>query len=313
MDLLLTFDDNYTQHASVTITSFCYNNKGKHSFHIISNCISSTNQDKLQNIVKRYNSQIFFYFIEDKVIESFPIGNKTANNYINLSAYFRLFVADVLPQNIDRILYLDCDTVVNSDISDFWSFKFNANNCIGGVVDDPKRTIKNCQRLNYDCHYSYINSGVLIIDLTELRKHFNMDIAIQYISNHTIYYHDQDVINGLLYDKKQIVDLKYNLMDFYLIKGTSIPSCYKGKLQDAIHHPVVIHFSGPLKPWFKECRNPYKELYFHYLVMTPWKDYKPQSKYNSFKEKTIYEVKKTIKQFLDVLRIRNYSFIDIKK
>ena len=32
----------------------------------------------------------------------------------------------------------------------------------------------------------------------------------------------------------------------------------------------IIHFTGPVKPWYKECVNPYKRTYLKYRKIANW-------------------------------------------
>ena len=73
-------------------------------------------------------------------------------------------------------------------------------------------------------------------------------------------------------------------------------------------NPAIIHYAGPLKPWYSECNHPYKQLYYYYLNKTPWNDYEPQFKYNTIKSKCIHALKSVIKLMLDYMHIRAYQF-----
>lgn len=311
MNVLLTFDNNYSQHAAVTIVSFCYHNKGKHNFYVLSDGIDNSNQHILESLAKKYDSTILFISIDANMMAKFPIGKNTANTYINLAAYFRLFMVEALPKEIDMILYLDCDILVNDNLEDLWLSSFEEDCCIKAVEDDPRNTIENCKRLGYSYTDSYFNSGMMLVNLNALRHIFSYDKVCKFINSHSILYHDQDVLNGLLHDKKRFLPLRFNLLDTYIIKKASIPQRYMVEAEEAIHHPAIIHFSGPLKPWFKECKNPYKDLYYRYLKMTPWKEYKPVNKYKTLKEKEMFWLKNSVKFILELLHVKYYSFVKI--
>lgn len=313
MNLLLTFDNDYAQHACVVLASFCSNNDGEHWIYVVSDYLSKSNKERFAIMSNKFHFHITFLIIDKNLVRDFPIGKKTANNYINIAAYYRLFVNEMLPTNISKILYLDCDTVINNNLTCLWNKKENKQNCIFAVEDSPVNIKKNCNRLQYPIEESYFNSGVFLINLQEARKYLNKIIANEYIKSHHIIYHDQDVLNGIFHDKKTFIDVKYNLLDIYLVKNAPIPDRYKDQISDAIKNPYIVHFSGPLKPWHKECKNPYKHLYYKYLNMTPWCDYKPVYKYNTFKERALYLAKLSVKYILEKLNIKYYSFIDFPK
>lgn len=310
MNILLTFDNNYSQHAGVVITSLLTNNPGVHTFYVISDHISTENQELLQGITKQHHSNMVFLFINADITKDFPIGKGTANSYVSIATYFRLFITEVLPEQVDKILYLDCDIVVNKPLDDLWNSDFEEGMCIIALEESKTLSLPGCERLHYPTAFSYFNAGVLLIDLNSLRATYNLRKAIDFIKNNDIKFHDQDVLNGLLYDKKQFMSLRFNVMDSFLIKHAKLPLRYQNE-RDALYHPSIIHFSGPVKPWHKECKNPYTRLYHHYLQLTPWKGSQPKAKYNGLKDKTIYLAKTMVKHILELLHLRYCSFISI--
>ena len=312
MNVLLTFDDNYSQHAGVVMTSFCINNVGENKFYVISDYISNDNKNKLIEIAHRFDSDISFLFISKEQTIDFPIGRKTANSYVSIATYFRLFLTEVLPDSIDKILYIDCDVIVNSSLDGLWNSAFEPNHCIIALEESPTMSISGCKRLHYPAHYSYFNAGVLLIDLSLFKKFYHFDDAVYFITHNNIIFHDQDVLNGMLYDKKQFMDLKYNVMDYHLIRDSKFPQRYQ-KERNQLFDPVIIHYSGPIKPWHKECKNPYTYKYYQYLQETPWKDYIPQYKYEWIKPRTIHLIKSLVKWLLDTFRIKRYSFITVSQ
>ena len=96
-----------------------------------------------------------------------------------------------------------------------------------------------------------------------------LELALK-IPNH-LKNHDQDILNILFYDKKFILDFKYNLLEYYLYveEWLDMDRKYYPKIIKACHEPVIIHFCMPTKPWHYECINPFKELYYKYRAMTP--------------------------------------------
>ena len=314
MNILLTFDNGYSQHAGVVITSFLKNNAGSHTLYVISDYISNDNQQLLRKTISSYNCQIEFFFINTDIVKEFPIGKGTANTYVTIAIYFRLFITKVLPDSIDRILYLDCDTIVNEPVDVIWNHKFANGHCILALEETQALAISGCNRLHYPQNYSYFNSGVLLIDLNELRKTYNLKDAIHFIMHNDIKFHDQDVLNGMLYDKKEFMPLRYNVLDSFLKKNAKLPKRYQDQTE-ALFTPFIIHFSGPVKPWHIESKNPYTSKYYLYLQETPWKGYQPVSKYHTIKERSVYLLKQSIKWLLETMHLRYYSFttIDIEK
>ena len=86
--------------------------------------------------------------------------------------------------------------------------------------------------------------------------------------------HDQDIINILFHDNKQMLPFRYNLLEYYLYveEWLYLDRKYYPEIIDACKNPAIIHFCMPQKPWHYECINPFKDLYYKYRKMTPWSE-----------------------------------------
>lgn len=308
MNILLTLDDNYSPHAGVVISSFVHNNSGDHDFYIVSDFISYKNKTRLQECAQ--TSHLHFVKVDRCFAEKFPLGKGMANDYVSIATYYRLFALTLLPSDIKRILYIDCDVIIRQDITPLYNSAFPSGCCVCALEESSRISINGCKRLDYPIIYSYFNAGVLLMNLDEIRRTYDVEKAIKYANSHHIIFHDQDILNGLFYNKKTFFQLKYNVLDSFLIRHAQLPVQYKEQRAD-LFNPVIVHFSGPLKPWFSECKNPYRRLYFFYQYFTPWKGQKPSPKYKSRKDKTKYITKLFIKEILEMLHIRYHSFIRI--
>lgn len=166
-------------------------------------------------------------------------------------------------------------------------------------------------RLGYNDN-SYFNAGVLLLLIDRLRVLDFTSKALSYIrENHdVIRFHDQDVLNALLCNNKEYMPLKYNVLDTFLIKGANIPKRYKMS-RDDIYNPIVIHFSGPLKPWHIECKHPLKQEFYNYIAKTPYRNFKPLMKNKGLKSKTLFLIKNIAKSILEFWHIKTYSYINI--
>lgn len=312
MNLLFTFDDHYTQHAGVTICSFLANNPGVHTIYVISDRISEDNQTLIRSLCATSGSTVVFSFIDAEHTKDFPVGEGTINPTLSIATYFRLFMTDVLPASVQKILYLDCDIIVDGSLKELWNTSFQDGKCIAALEELPALGADGCRRMGYPQSWSYFNAGVLLIHLEHLRTVYSVGKASEFIKEHhaAIMYHDQDVLNALMFDKKQFFPLRYNVMDTCLVRNAELPARYEQQRADVLR-PKVIHFTGYCKPWHVESTNPYTYKYFDYLRLTPWKDARPQSKFTNRKDKAVYYMKHWLKLLLDVMHVRKYRYITI--
>ena len=274
MHILCCTDHNYIMPTGVMICSVCENNKdSKIVFHIISDS-SVTKEDKesLNEIIGRYNHQSEYYSMES-INSCFFVGKQGQNNHLlSLVAYYRLFLANLLPDNIDKVLYLDGDIIVRGSLKELYNTNLDGLS-IAAVPDSGQWDIARYEVLGYPSHKGYFNSGVLLVNIKYWRENNLLEQFVNFATAHPerLRCHDQDILNYVLNDSKILLPIKYNLQNGYLYNELVIDTNYVQQLSDAIHNPTVLHYSARVKPWFKYCGHPYKDEFFKYRALTKWK------------------------------------------
>ena len=282
MNILFSSDDNYARHLGVAIISILQRNRdvNKIRFYVINNNISHNNVEKLKLLVGEYgNAEIVFIpfgCIEEKL-------HLNLSWPISLSSYARLFVGEVLPVEVERVLYLDCDVVVNGPLIDLWNTDLHGK-CIGAIQDTiPSRTKAS---IGLSSKQLYINAGDLLIDLKQWREGNIGKKCLNFIDSNSgcVTHHDQGVLNGVLNGQWKRLSLKYNVMTIhYLMSQSKIRRYYKDEapyyddlaINEAIKKPIIIHFTPSFtnRPWEDNCCHPLRVFYSRVLAISPWRDY----------------------------------------
>ena len=274
MHIALCHDKYYAPYAATVIASVMENNKDeKIVFHIISDGIPADTKMILNEWVTSRHCKIKFYMINADDFVGFPFEKNARLHY---GAYYRLFLGEVL-KDIDKVLYLDCDLIVNSSLGELWNtdvFDF----ALAGVRDRVNDYIHVFNRLRYPMIDGYINSGVLLINLKKWREDCFFEKA-QHLAKQmplALKNHDQDIINAIYHGQIKMLDFKYNLLEYYLYveEWLDMDRKYYPDIIKACHKPTIVHFCMPIKPWHYECTNPFKSLYYKYRAMTPWPEVK---------------------------------------
>lgn len=246
--------------------------------HILSNGLSEASQQKLQALARRHHRT--FHIMSMPELERFTGIPVACQSKITATAYYRLFIADMLPE-VDRVLYLDCDTFVCEPL-DALFYKPLENSC--AAVSEPwSPHLK--KRLGLSRPDENYNSGVLLIDLAAWRRE-NLQEAFQgYIQRQDgkVYFEDQGVLNMVLKGKIDKMPLRYNVTTPYYAygpKGTSIAcGCMipysEAEVREAINRPAVVHFTNcyvAARPWVEGSRHPYAGEWLKLKANTPWED-----------------------------------------
>ncbi len=279
MNILFSSDDNYARHMGVAIYSVLLHNMDEETirFYVIDNHISQPNIEKLKSVVHGFKNADIYFFPFDKYENQLHLNLAWP---ISISSYARLFIGEMLPDNIDRVLYMDCDVVVNDALEDLWRTELNGN-ILGAVQDTiPSKTKASVGLLPKQ---PYFNAGVLLIDLDQWRLNRIGKKSLEFIDSHRgrVTHHDQGVLNGLLKDQWERIPLKYNVMTIhYMLSPTKVKKYYKDEsdfygseeIINAKKNPIILHFtpSFTVRPWEVNCAHPYRTLYYNYLNNTPW-------------------------------------------
>lgn len=273
IDIVCNIDDNFVKYCSVMLASlFTNNKKNKFHIHIITDRLSEESQKVLRNFIEEeYGNHLSIYSI-DKEIKNKYLNIDMKGSHISIATFYRCFTASILPCNIKKALYLDCDIFVNGSIEELW--EIDINEYAAGVVEDQWSNIKEYySRLAYPESYCYFNAGVMLINLDYWRKHNIEEKIMEYISKYPerLVLNDQDVLNAVLYKEKLFIPYRWNMQDGFYRRRRKVRSTTIPELDKELNKGIIIHFTGSKKPWDKKSMHPLRKLYHKYIDLTPWK------------------------------------------
>ncbi len=260
INICFGFDNDYCQHCAALIASILYNsNKNdNYVFHIISDFISDENKQNLEQLKNIADFSIKYYKISADEFE-----NLNTKNNLPTACFYRFKLFDIL--KINKVIYLDCDTIVRKDIAELYKTDIKDFYC-AGVEDIVGKTLK--KRYSLSDSSTYINSGVLLINLKLCKQDNIYEKLIDFISEPLNgLYGDQDVLNIVVQDKVKILDLKWNCMYKYHTEYDN-KDYYNSTAKD----PSIIHYISVYKPWIPGKYTYLKKDYFKYLKLTPYYD-----------------------------------------
>lgn len=277
LNVVFASDDNYVPFLSISMFSLLKNNAKDFdniNIFILDDGISDVHKSKVNNMFE--DSTCTISFIETKKLDNmdFTIRGIERNfNKASLTAYARLFMSTLLPKSIDKVLYLDCDSLIMNSYKNLWNLDISNYYC-AGVLDGINTAVK--EKLGFNKNDEYINSGFLLINLKKWREENVEEKFIKFMveNQHRYYQHDQGVLNNVFKNNILIVDPKYNLQIYFQTlpydlarKFTCMTTEYYTKeiVDYARENPVFLHFCGPNydRPWYNKD-HPYAEIFKKY-------------------------------------------------
>ena len=272
-NILCATDDNYVPYCGIMLTSLFENNKELNfCIYILVEQLSNKSKNEFATLAKEYSQRIEIIIVDSEKLKDCPIR---PGDHVSIVTYYRLLAPVLLPSDIDKILYLDCDMIINSDITNLYNVDIDGYP-IAMSLDEAFFEDEKYQRLDYDKKHQYRNAGVALFNIKYWRENNIVEKCFEYISNNSkkLIFHDQDTLNALLHHKIKSLPIKYNLQTGFLL--TNYAKYYKNKMPEileATKSSVIIHFTGESKPWFKDSRHPYRKRFMHYKNISLWKAY----------------------------------------
>ena len=262
INIALAFDDKYITPFYVLLTSLFQNNR-QHTIgiHVIVSGINQEAKDAITEYVNSNHNKIIFYEVDTDYISKLVLPDNE-ENYLTGAIYYRLFFPFLVSEAVERLLYMDVDTLVVGDLAGLATLDL-AGKPVGAVTDTdmPVRTDLGIYSVE-----EYFNSGVLLMDIAMWKAQSISEKALKIIGEQPERirgYPDQDALNMALQDNWYKLTVKYNLMRLYV--PNEVP---KRQFANFLKDQKIIHYNGK-KPWFSDCEHRLRHVYQQYARLSP--------------------------------------------
>ena len=261
--IFFAVDDGYVPFLAVTLQSMIKNASKLYNYEIRV-LYTNISEENKQKILKYENKKVSIEFVDLNIyLEELQDKFYTRDYYTN-TTYYRLFIPNLYPQ-YEKVLYLDCDIVVLGDISKLYNIDIE-DNLIGAIPCEAMQISRELTEyaekvIGMKNVKDYINAGIMLMNLTEMRK---MDLQTKFIYLlETIKYkvaQDQDYINRMCKGRIKYIDSSWEVEPH----PTDIPR--KEKDLNIIHYLLIY------KPWHFD-NVLYQEYFWEYAKQTEYYDY----------------------------------------
>lgn len=290
INICLAADNNYAQHVAVVIASVMSNTKAKDvCFYLLSDGIKDDKKQKIEQTGAIFGAKV--EIIELSKLDLFD--NLFTSGHISKAAYFRLDIAQLVPQSVKKIIYTDVDLIVRGDIQELWNFDMQEKPLAAvpdlGIMSSGRLMEQKHAVLGIDKQDLYFNSGVLIIDVEAWRKNAYAKEVIALAASGNLPHHDQDALNKVFYKNWQALPLKWNVIPpvFNLFLKILLNSKFRKKALEARREMCILHYAGRYKPWEFEKQVVFNNEYYEYLLQTAFKNEKMPQPGRNMKGKSL--------------------------
>lgn len=274
--VLFCIDGNFWQHLGVSIASLLQSNP-RTKFRII--VVSASEMDPIEVariaslITPEHGSLETIVYRQAVKYQYLP-----THSHLTFAMYLRLFLTEYIDPTLDKILYLDSDIIICSDISELWAIPLH-DNYLGAAPEpyDERQRLP----LGFTSTDLYINSGVMLINLKKWRSEDALSKLLSFAQSHQhalIFSPDQDLINSVFRGSIFNIGYQWNWQALFPRFDPAELNMDASTFTSLKHSPRLVHFTSRYKPWFYRWEPHYKYMYYKVLARTPWSDYRPPDK-----------------------------------
>ena len=268
MNIAVSFNRKYLNYAIVMLTSLCANNPEHNDIFVLHSELEKSDFDKLIEALGNYDIDIIALDVSEKINNL----DLPTTSLWSSEIYYRLILADVLPQNVDRILYLDVDIIVHGPLKELYESDFEGADLMaaqdrngGDMLGRISAKVREMLLPLHTDEFRYFNSGVLLMNIAQMRGVNTFESYLKAMEewNYEMQSPDQDILNYVHYDKVRYISWeKYDLMGRIAYKDGYT-------LEQVREKNIIIHFASD-KPWhFNSTHFEIEKFWWEYAAMTP--------------------------------------------
>lgn len=281
-NVLYMCDDSFAPIAGISITSLFESHretKASITVFLLEVNVSEKNKEKFLRLAEQYHQKIILIDAAKALeeIEKLNIASYRGSSMTNLRLCFERFI----PENVDKLLYLDCDTLICRPIAELADFDMQGN-LLGMVLDAYGAVLDQKEKREA----VYYNAGVLLIDCIKWRREHWTEKIMDYIRERGAQFShpDQDIFNIIC--RKEIIrlPLDYNFQVVHRVYSDQLffrwlaPRRYysTSEIEAARVNPRVLHMVRIFgcNPWHENNSHPDKEVFEKYKNISLWRDMK---------------------------------------
>jgi lipopolysaccharide biosynthesis glycosyltransferase len=276
LNIAYSCNDAYIEHTGISMISLFENNKDFEEIEVffIAKDVSDKGLFTLKNIAKKYRRKITIVPFDSIC---YDLSLKDTGRHIE-TIYAKLFFTRI--EGIDKIFYLDSDTVVVDSLKELWEIDLEDFQ-IAGVETFTVDVKKKLSLLPKD---NFINDGVALLNLKKLRDDKVLPQFLEFLASHSGNppLLSEGTINKVCKGKILSLHPRFNLLSgliFYkqgrFLENENLSNYYDDSIiKEAIEKPTVIHYLSAFynRPWDRNCTHPFRKEYLYYKSISPWID-----------------------------------------
>lgn len=253
-------DRNYLAPCYVALYSAVMHKESKTAYLfylLLPDHISKTDLQSFEELQRKYSSiKIRYCFISDKDLKV-NLSEDEAVDHISATTYYRFLIPELLTEH-ETCIYVDVDTIIQRDLRKLYETEIDGyyvagvKNVFSDTLPGSVRYEERCAELGIDSLETYVNAGVLLMNLKKMREDQIEQQWLRCSAQKTYLYNDQDVINAVCYGKIRLLEYRYNVFPDYCKDPEKTGVFLNTDYRRAAEEPVIVHYVSKEKPWISK-------------------------------------------------------------
>lgn len=262
LNLLVTLNRGYMGPLCTMLRSLAKTNSSECiNLYVAHSSLEPPDFTQIKEALGTSDSEVYPIRIDEKLFRQAPTKKR-----ISKETYYRIFAPFYLPRSVDRILYIDPDTVILNSLRSFYSADFGGNLIIGAKHFDGFIDKWNRFRLTLRKSDHYINAGVMLMNIEKMREFLTEEKIFSCIRKNyfRLYLADQDTINILFDGRIAVYPESIINLDERCFKNLTDTMPEKKAYEYVEQNTLIVHFDGREKPWQSVYNGKLKKYYDMY-------------------------------------------------
>ena len=285
MNVMYASDDNYAWLMGISMISLFENNKDSKEINVFlfGDNLSEKNQNKMTSIAEKYGRSCCHVDVAKINIPRVLMSERYPK-----STFSRLFAYDLLPKEVEKLIYLDCDTIVMGSLEEMFNMDVSkkaflvTKDCMGKAYK---------RKIGLKDTDTYVNAGVMLMNMKRLREIPIVERMVAFVDKYSdaMTYADQEIVNGIFQGDFGILPVEYDMQTQFVqypyeeIVRIRHPHHFytKEEVEFGKRNPKIYHYTTcmlDVRPWFSNSKIVNAWAFDKYMAMSPWKDKKKQEK-----------------------------------
>lgn len=262
INILVTLNAGYLPPLKVMLWSLHANNPTEtFSIWLVHASMTEAQVAEVQQLADAFGWQLHNEHVTTAFTDQTPLIERYPQEM-----YFRLLCGQILPADVQRVIYLDPDILVINALRPLWELDLQGKMLAAAAHRGVTKLVDNVNQLRLGTTTSYFNSGVLVIDVAQARTKIKLSDITAAIEKYsaTLILPDQDILNFLY--GNDILEIPEEIWNYdtrkYLVYQTR--TLTEHDIHWVMAQTVILHYCGTPKPWDPKSDGKFTGLFLNY-------------------------------------------------